>query len=127
MKTGKLYTQQNAVSAQDQLNKLNNVVALSDAATIATDASLGSTFTVTLGGNRTLGAPTNPTNGQRVLWRFKQDGVGSRTIAFDSIFRIPLSLDGITLSTSAGTIDYIGAIYNGDDTKWDILAFVRGI
>ena len=38
-------------------------VTLTDAATIATDANLSNTFTVTLGGNRTLGNPTNMTNG----------------------------------------------------------------
>src|SRR5512142_3555486 len=34
-----------------------SVVALTDATTIAVDASLGNDFSVTLGGNRTLGAP----------------------------------------------------------------------
>ena len=41
-------------------------VTLTDAATIATDASLGNLFRVTLGGNRTLGNPTNPVDGQKV-------------------------------------------------------------
>ena len=34
-----------------------DVVSLSDAATIAVDASLGNDFRVTLGGNRTMGTP----------------------------------------------------------------------
>jgi hypothetical protein len=106
---------------------IKNVVSLVDAATIATDTSLGNVFKVTLGGNRTLGAPTNPSNGQKVVWRFKQDGTGSRTITLDPIFRVPLSIDTITLSTTSGYIDYLGAIYNADDLKWDIIAFVRGI
>lgn len=103
------------------------VVALTDAPIIATDASLGSTFTVTLGDNRVLGEPTNPTDGQKVIWRFKQDVSGSRTITFDAIFRTASSLGTITLSTAGGTTDYIGAIYNGDDSRWDILAFAKGI
>jgi hypothetical protein len=106
---------------------IRNVVALTDSATISTNASLGNIFSVTLGGNRVLNAPTSPTNGQKVIWRFKQDGVGSRTITLDPIFRVPLSIDTITLSSTAGYIDYMGAIYNGDDLKWDVIAFVRGI
>ena len=42
----------------------STIVNLVDAPTIATDASLGNYFRVTLGGNRTLGAPTNPTYGK---------------------------------------------------------------
>ena len=36
------------------------VVNLTDATTIAVDASLGNDFRVTLGGNRTVGTPANP-------------------------------------------------------------------
>lgn len=106
---------------------LNASIPLSDAVNISTDAALGNVFSVTLSGNRTLVAPTNPTNGQRAVWRFKQDGVGSRTISFDSSFRVAESVGTIVLSTTPGAQDYIGAIYNGDDAKWDIIAFARGI
>ncbi|MGH4011647.1 MAG: hypothetical protein ACRDTH_26365 [Pseudonocardiaceae bacterium] len=40
---------------------------LTDAATITTGPTRGDYFRVTLGGNRTLAAPTNGTNGQRIL------------------------------------------------------------
>jgi hypothetical protein len=53
--------------------------------------------------------------------------VGRRTISFSSAFRIAASIDTIVLSTTPGAQDYIGAIYNGDDAKWDIIAFARGI
>ena len=39
-------------------------VALTDGATIAVDMSLGNNFSVTLGGNRSLGDPSNVTAGQ---------------------------------------------------------------
>ena len=58
------------------------VVALSDAATIAVDLSLGNNFSVTLGGNRTLGDPTNVTAGQSGVIVVTQDGTGSRTLAY---------------------------------------------
>lgn len=101
-------------------------VSISDGATLATDASLGSQFQVTIAGNRTLGAPTNPRDGQKVVWRIKQDGTGNRTLTFNAIFRFGTTIPSITLTTTAGKIDYIGAIYNSDDTKWDIVAFAGG-
>lgn len=116
-----------ASDAGIQLTKTADVVtALSDGATINTDASAGTIFTVTLGGNRTLAAPTNPVNGMKRIWRFTQDGAGSRTITLNAVFRLGTDITAITLSTAAGTTDYFGAIYNGTDSKWDIVAFVRG-
>ena len=54
--------------------------ALTDAATIVVDASLGNDFTVTLGGNRILGNPSNPVNGQRILFAIRQDLTRRRAI-----------------------------------------------
>lgn len=102
------------------------VVTLTDAATIATDASLGDVFTVTLGGNRTLGAPTNPTNGQKCIWRIRQDATGSRTLAYNAAFRFSTSVTSPTLSLTAAKTDYIGAIYNSTDSKWDVVAVDLG-
>ncbi len=100
------------------------IVKLKDAANIATDASLGDIFTVTLTDDRTLDAPTNSTNGQRILWRLIQDDTGSRLITLDAIFNVgPFT---ITLSTTAEDIDYIEAIYNQDNATWDITNFRIG-
>jgi hypothetical protein len=102
------------------------VVALTDAATIATDASLGNHFTVTLAGNRTLGNPTNPVDGQMVLYVIRQDATGSRTLAFGADFRATTDVALPTLSTAAAKTDYIGFRYNGTDSKWDCLSVVKG-
>jgi hypothetical protein len=64
-----------------------SVVALTDAATIAVDLSLGNNFSVTLAGNRTLGAPTNQTAGQSGVIVVTQDGTGSRTLAYNSVYK----------------------------------------
>jgi hypothetical protein len=48
-------------------------VALTDASTVLVNAALGNLFRVTLGGNRTLGAPSNPTDGQTIHFEIKQD------------------------------------------------------
>ena len=58
------------------------VVALTDGATIAVDLSLSNNFSVTLGGNRTLGDPSNVTAGQSGVIVVTQDGTGSRTLAY---------------------------------------------
>ena len=101
-------------------------VALTDAATVATDASLGNHFRVTLGGNRTLGNPSNPTDGQRVIWELIQDGTGSRTITLDTAFALGTDITAVTLTTTASKRDFLGAVYNATLTKWLVIAFVKG-
>jgi hypothetical protein len=99
-------------------------VTLTDGATITTNAALSRHFRVTLGGNRILANPTNPTDGQRVLWELAQDGTGSRTIVLDTAFN--LGGQTLILSTGAGKVDYLGAIYRGVASKWDVIALPAG-
>ena len=116
-----------SASAAIKLTKSAAVVTgLTDQTTITTDASAGTIFTVTLAGNRTLAAPTNPVDGMKRIWRFKQDATGSRTITLNAIFRLGTDITSITLTTTASKTDYMGAIYNATDSKWDIVAFVKG-
>lgn len=62
-------------------------VGLTDAATIAVDLSTGFNFSVTLGGNRTLGAPSNVKAGQSGTILVYQDGTGGRTLAFNAVYK----------------------------------------
>lgn len=101
-------------------------VALADAATVATDASLGNHFRVTLAGNRTLGNPTNPTDGQKVVWEIIQDGTGNRTLALGSAFGLGTDVASVVLSTAAGKRDFLGAVYGSAAAKWHVLAFAKG-
>jgi hypothetical protein len=101
-------------------------VTLTDAAAIATDASLGTHFRVTLGGNRTLGNPTNPTDGQRAIWELIQDATGTRTITLGSAFALGTSIAAVTLTTTASKRDFLGAIYNSTAAKWYVTAFAKG-
>lgn len=103
---------------------VEKVVALSDGANIATDASLGNIFTVTLGGNRTLDNPTNPTAGQKAIWIITQDGSGGRTLAYGSDFSWSTDVPLIVLSTGINKIDFIGAIYHA--SKWRVVAYTKG-
>jgi len=116
-------------SATQSLAYRGTPTPLTDAPTIATDASTGRSFSVTLGGNRTLGAPTNPGPGQMVIWEFKQDGIGGRTIALDlgvGGFKFGTDLTSISLSATAGAVDVLGCRYNATANKWWVIAFLRG-
>lgn len=88
---------------------------LTDGTNIAVDASLSNNFKVTLGGNRTLDNPTNLRDGMVLNFKIKQDGTGTRTLAFGSKYKWP---GGSTppLSPAANAVDLICAQYDsGDD------------
>lgn len=102
------------------------VVALTDAATIAVNAALGNDFRVTLGGNRTLGAPSNPVDGQRIDFQITQDATGSRTLAYNAVYSFSTGLPSPTLTTTANKTDLLGFIYNATKAKWLFVAFVAG-
>jgi hypothetical protein len=87
-------------------NAIGTTVALTDAATVATDLSLANYYTLTLGGNRTLGAPTNQTAGQSGVIVITQDGTGSRTLAYNSVWKFP-SGTVPTLTTTANAVDVL--------------------
>lgn len=90
----------------DIVNSAMAEVTLTDAATIAWDMSTGIDFVVTLGGNRTLGNPTNTIVGRRGRIRVVQDGTGSRTLTKSSNHK---TAGGTTLGLSsvAASVDYI--------------------
>lgn len=91
-------------------------VALTDASTIATDASTGVNFKVTLGGNRLFGAPTSLKDGVTYTWDVSQDGTGSRVPSFDTIFDWGL-VGAPTFSTAAGKKDKIIGQYSAASGK----------
>lgn len=105
----------------------SGVVTLSDGATPALDASLGNTFLLTAAGDRTIAVPTNPTSGQKITIAHKASG-GARTLSLNTGaggFRFGTDITGLT-STTSGLTDYIGAIYNSADSKWDVVSYVKG-
>lgn len=88
------------------------VQTLVDAATIAWDVRLGETAKVTLGGNRTLGAPAGLIDGGTYILRITQDGSGSRTLAYNAVFKWPSGIAPI-LTTTAGGIDILTFVTDG--------------
>ena len=102
------------------------VVSLTDAATITVDASVGNDFRVTIAGNRTMGNPANPTDGQQIIFQVTQGSSGSFTLAWGSAYEFSAGLPQPTLSTTAGHIDLLGFIYNATKSTWLFAAFVNG-
>jgi len=87
------------------------VSALTDAATIATDASLANVYTVTLAASRTMGAPTNPHTGAIITYQITQDGTGGWTVTWNAVFKHAWSNTGNT----AGKTSSISFWYNGSN------------
>lgn len=91
------------------------VITLVDAATISINAGRRArAFRVTLAGNRTLANPTGLTSGQWLYVRIKQDGTGSRTLAYGSMYKFP---GGVvpTLTTTAAASDLLACQYDATD------------
>ena len=85
------------------------ITTLTDAATIAVDFADSNNFSVTLGGGRTLGNPTNQVAGQSGSLFVVQDGSGSRTLAYSSEWEFAGGT-APTLSTAASAVDRIDYI-----------------
>ena len=102
------------------------VVALTDAATISVDASLGNDFRVTLGASRTMGNPAHPADGQQIIFQITQGSGGSAAITWGTAYEFSTGLPQPTLSTTAGQLDLLGFIYDASRQTWLLAAFVNG-
>ena len=90
-------------------------VALVDGATIDWDMADEAVAKVTLGGNRTLNAPTNGSTGQFASLLVIQDGTGSRTLTWNAVYEFKDDI-APTLTTTGGKGDLFTFRYNG--SKW---------
>ena len=88
---------------------------LTDQATVTWDASTQDVCKLTLGGNRTMAAPTNNTTGQFISILVIQDGTGSRTLTWNAVFEFKDDT-APTLTTTASKGDVFVFRYNG--SKW---------
>ena len=88
---------------------------LADGSSIDWNAATQDVCKVTLAGNRTLNAPTNPTTGQFISLLVIQDSTGSRTLTFNAIYEFKDDT-APTLTTTASKGDVFVFRYNG--SKW---------
>lgn len=85
------------------------IVALTDAANISMDASLGNNFSIVLGGNRVFDNPTNMAAGQSGSIFIDQDATGNRSLTWGNYWKFPGGV-APTLTSAANAqnrIDYI--------------------
>lgn len=87
-------------------------ITLTDGATVNWDTSLGQVAKVTLGGNRTIAAPTSLVTGGMYSLNIIQDGTGSRTATWNSVFAFTGGV-APTLSSAASAVDEIAWRYDG--------------
>jgi hypothetical protein len=84
----------------------SHITTLTDAATVALDFNTANMFLVTLGGNRTLAAPSNATAGQVGSIYVIQDGTGSRTLSYNAAWRFPAGSVPVA-TTTASAVDLV--------------------
>jgi hypothetical protein len=88
---------------------------LTDGATIDWNAQSAPVAKVTLGGNRTLNAPSNSVAGQFISLLVIQDATGSRTLTWNAVYEFTADT-APTLTTTANYGDLFTFRYNG--AKW---------
>lgn len=110
-----------------------NIVNLTDAATIAVNASLGNNGTVwrcSSAVDRALGTPSSPTDGQKMLLEWKNTDAGSHLLTLPTgagavRFNTDIPSTAIT-TTLAGKIDRFVFIYRQPDDRWDLIGYTKG-
>ena len=89
---------------------------LTDAGTVAWDADTnGQIVAITLGGSRTMGAPTNIVQYGVYILRVAQDAVGGRTLAWDAAYKFGTAA-APTLTVAANKVDILSFIGGAGDT-----------
>ncbi len=103
-------------------------VSLTDGATITWDMLTAPNSTVTLGGNRAMGAPTGAIAGAFYAVIVIQDGTGSRTLSWNAAFNFPGGT-APTMSTGTNDIDIVTfrARQSGNDVVLDQVGLIQDL
>lgn len=105
---------------------INTVSSIDTSGTLTPNSDITDVYVAEgLTGDITLALPSGtPTNGQKLLMRFKDDGT-ARSITWTTSTGGYRAI-GITLPTTtvSSKITYVGCIYNSSDAFWDVIAAV---
>jgi hypothetical protein len=85
--------------------------------TYTPDLATGNSFTFALAATNTIANPTNPLDGQTIVYKLVQDGTGSRTVTWGSKY-LWGSATAPTLSTGPADIDVFSGKYNETDDAY---------
>jgi hypothetical protein len=90
---------------------------------LTVDASLFDQYNITaLALGLSINAPTNPTDGQRLVIRFKDDATTRSLNWFIATGGFRALGTTLPTNTTASKTIYVGCIYNLDDNIWDVVA-----
>ena len=95
----------------------STVVSTSPAASVSPNMTSGNVHRIILNQNISLTAPTAPRSGQTLVLMLIQDGTGSRTATFSSVYNFPGGV-APTLSTAAGARDVFAFVYDDIYAGW---------
>jgi hypothetical protein len=101
------------------------IVTLVDAPSITVNAALGNDFRVTLGGNRILANPTGSVDGQRITFTIRQGMGAPHRVTWSSQYKFGAA-GAPVLSTTAGSAEVIGFVYNHSLGSWLCVGAARG-
>lgn len=125
------------VTATDDAGNNSTKVTIRNGIPVATVVSYGGTINldldlynvadVTLTGNPTINF-TNGVDGQEIVLRLRQDGVGSRTVTWGSMIRFSTDVPSPTLSSSPNELDYLVFRLNEEESSglYDLILLNRG-
>jgi hypothetical protein len=104
---------------------VRRVSTITSSATPTPNAATDDMFTITaLAAAPTFAAPTgSPSDGQSLMYRIK-DNATPRALAWNAIYRASTDLALPTTTVASKTL-YVGFIYNGVDSKWDLIAVLN--
>lgn len=121
-----------AVGANDAtpLSQVQSLIAageaeatLTDQATITWDWATQGNAKLTIGGNRTLAAPSNLTAGRYAAIRIVQDATGGRVLTFTSNYK---GVVDVPFSTSANAVDWL--LFRAvDGTNCELVGYRTGV
>jgi hypothetical protein len=101
----------------------SSVQVVADAPILNWNADLGGVFQVTLGGNRTMAAPTNLVAGGNYTMIIKQDANGSRSLNWNAVYKFEGGIK--TLSTAANAVDIAMFVSDGTNLYGRLLKDVK--
>jgi len=123
---------QSAANVAGAVTKANNAVlgkgtvgSIAGTGTVTPDASVASTFTMTVSGAVTLNGPANPTDGQKVLFVITNDASHAVSLATGA-GNFAFGTDIPSYTNSVSKIDLLGAIYNAVVGKWLVASLNQG-
>jgi hypothetical protein len=96
--TGAVITQSQAIGEITNSSLISGVITL--------DFGASNNFEFVLGGNSTLASPTTPSGGQTGSITIRQDGTGSRTLAYSGVWNFQGG-SAPTLTTTASGVDIL--------------------